>query len=161
MVTDPATMEPEEDGFKPRPIRDDSEMDITPMIDIVFLLLIYFLVCSSQQMQSVLLPPAIYGTAVSDVKSLTFMVEYNPGALPTVSQMDGSRKNTFSSTPELQTSSIIQSVTEAKRKGVMDVLLKIDKDLKQKDLEEIRRAVSEVEGVKLYMAVDDSKKKED
>ncbi|MCA9170833.1 MAG: biopolymer transporter ExbD, partial [Planctomycetales bacterium] len=48
---------------------DDNEMDITPMIDITFLLLIFFLVAGKlDQDAPVELPPARHGTAVS-VKS--------------------------------------------------------------------------------------------
>lgn len=41
--------EDEEDFVLPRKKREDDEMDITPMIDITFLLLIFFIVCSTME----------------------------------------------------------------------------------------------------------------
>ena len=62
----------EEAGAAIRPRRnrdDDCEMDITPMIDITFLLLIFFLVAARLDEDTpVELPPARHGTAVA-VKS--------------------------------------------------------------------------------------------
>ena len=54
---------------------DDAEMDITPMIDVTFLLLIFFLVCSSpDQQNSVDLPKARYGTGVDKKNSVVITV---------------------------------------------------------------------------------------
>ena len=54
--------------FAPRKsaVAEDDEIDITPMIDCVFLLLIFFIVTSKMEEQAnVSLPPAQYGVAVS------------------------------------------------------------------------------------------------
>ncbi|MDO4550364.1 MAG: biopolymer transporter ExbD [Planctomycetia bacterium] len=156
MSTEPNFELEEEGGFKPSRIKDDAEMDITPMIDVVFLMLIYFLVCSTTQAQlPVKLPPATYGTAVSDVMSLTFIVQHQEGGDPKVWQ-EG--RAPFSMDPEQQAAQITRAVEEAKMNGIFEVLVKVDKELKQKHLEHVRAAISEVEDIKLYMAVDDHKK---
>jgi len=55
--------------------RDDVDMDITPMIDITFLLLIFFLVCSTPDQQgSVDLPPARYGMGVGEQDSVIITI---------------------------------------------------------------------------------------
>ena len=54
---------------------DDTEMDITPMIDITFLLLIYFLVAAKiEEQSSVELPPARHGEDVSAKNSIILTV---------------------------------------------------------------------------------------
>ncbi|PQO25852.1 hypothetical protein C5Y96_20570 [Blastopirellula marina] len=48
----------------------ESELDITPMIDITFLLLIFFIVTSNLQQQTAAkMPPAKHGTTVSSLES--------------------------------------------------------------------------------------------
>ena len=61
------------DGVLPRrSVRaEDAEMDITPMIDITFLLLIFFLVCSiPDQTTAIELPTAKYGKGVGERTSV-------------------------------------------------------------------------------------------
>ncbi len=54
-----------------RSLREDVEMDITPMIDITFLLLIFFLVCSTPDQQSAIeLPSARHGKGVGEKDSV-------------------------------------------------------------------------------------------
>lgn len=54
---------------------DDIEMDITPMIDITFLLLIYFLVAAKiEEQASVELPPAQHGEDVSSKNSIILTI---------------------------------------------------------------------------------------
>jgi len=59
-------IEDEEDDFHlPRKQRQDDEMDITPMIDITFLLLIFFIVCSTMDPTKIgKIPEAQNGLAV-------------------------------------------------------------------------------------------------
>lgn len=57
-------------------VTDDDEIDITPMIDCVFLLLIFFIVTSKMEEQAnVNLPPANYGVAVSMNNALVLTVD--------------------------------------------------------------------------------------
>ncbi|NLE38525.1 MAG: biopolymer transporter ExbD, partial [Pirellulaceae bacterium] len=66
-----------------RPMKDDAELDITPMIDCVFLLLIFFIVSSKMDPSaSVELPPAKYGGGVSDKTSFIITIAKQEGDLP-------------------------------------------------------------------------------
>ncbi|MFM7844919.1 MAG: ExbD/TolR family protein, partial [Planctomycetota bacterium] len=59
---------------------EDAEMDIAPMIDCTFLLLIFFIVCSHiGQNASVDLPKAKYGVAVSAKYSVVLTVAVGEG----------------------------------------------------------------------------------
>ena len=59
-----------------RPVEDSAEMDITPMIDITFLLLIFFIVCSTMsQSSAVKLPPARHGKGVDEQMAVIITVD--------------------------------------------------------------------------------------
>jgi biopolymer transport protein ExbD len=69
----------------------DAEMDITPMIDMVFLLLIFFLVASKiDQATSVKLPPARHGIAVAQENAVIVIVKKGAGDSVVVARRDGS-----------------------------------------------------------------------
>src|SRR5690242_4485048 len=58
-----------------RRLKLDNTLDITPMIDVTFLLLIFFLVSSQRDPQeAVNLPPAEYGEGVGTKQSVTISV---------------------------------------------------------------------------------------
>jgi biopolymer transport protein ExbD len=69
---DPLTDEDEDEGpvLAHSPVKDDSELDITPMIDITFLLLIFFLVAAQRDPSSVELPSARYGSLAGVYSSI-------------------------------------------------------------------------------------------
>lgn len=85
-----------------RPL-SDSEMDITPMIDMVFLLLIFFLVASKiDQATSVKLPPARRALAVAQETAIIVLVKQGAENV-VVARRDGSP---FSSDPTTQEAEI-------------------------------------------------------
>jgi len=56
---------------------DDGELDVTPMIDVTFLLLAFFVVVSKMDPQaSVPLPSASYGVAISDKECVTLIMAF-------------------------------------------------------------------------------------
>ena len=99
----------EEDDFQlPRKQRDDDEMDITPMIDITFLLLIFFVVCSKMDpTQMGAIPEAQNGVAVSAKNSAVIFIEPLGNDKVVLKRSDGSE---FSRDEELQISEIIEYV---------------------------------------------------
>ena len=78
----PVEIEDDDDrpeSLKPRRQLEDTEMDITPMIDITFLLLIFFIVASKMdESANIPLPPATIGTPVLVKQSVILTV--GPGA---------------------------------------------------------------------------------
>lgn len=82
-VEDPLSVEDQSDdrpeSLKARPQLEDTEMDITPMIDITFLLLIFFIVASKMdESANVPLPPAASGIPVLVKRSVIITV--GPGS---------------------------------------------------------------------------------
>ncbi len=70
---------PRPPAMKARPALEDTEMDITPMIDITFLLLIFFIVASKmEEAANVPLPPAKTGIPV--VIKQCVIITVGPGA---------------------------------------------------------------------------------
>jgi biopolymer transport protein ExbD len=117
MSETPNLIEDDEDDFAlPRKKRDDDEMDITPMIDITFLLLIFFIVCSTMDPTKIgTIPEADNGLAIAAKNSAVIFI--NPGAGDEVilSRMDGSN---FSIDEEIQATEIIEYITEELEKSM-------------------------------------------
>ena len=92
---DTATSVAEEDYVDDAPITmprrpADVEMDITPMIDITFLLLIFFLVASKMNAeQAVTLPPAKHGLAVAPADAVVILVKYSGEDRAVIMKADG------------------------------------------------------------------------
>lgn len=100
----------DEDFVLPRKKRDDEEMDITPMIDITFLLLIFFVVCSTMDPSKIgKIPEAINGLAVSADEAAVIFVESRGKDEVTVKRFSGAE---FSRDEDTQVSEIVEYVTE-------------------------------------------------
>ena len=99
----------DEDFVMPRKNRDDEEMDITPMIDITFLLLIFFVVCSTMDPTKIgTIPEAENGLAVSAKKSAVIFIDPLGDEKVVLKRLDGSE---FSRDEDLQAGEIIEYIT--------------------------------------------------
>ncbi len=141
-----------------RPLRDDTEMDITPMIDCTFLLLIFFLVCSTQAAQSgITLAPARYGTSVSNEDSVMLTVaDSGDPKRPEVYVGDGRKGNPLPEDHEQQAAAIEQAVNVAFSQGKLQVMVKAEKAIHFREVTRICAAATQREGVNLYLAVDEA-----
>ena len=150
-------LDEEEEGpvLPRRPVSDTAEMDITPMIDITFLLLIFFLVCSTASVQSAIeLPPARHGTGVSDRTSVVLTVAERGGPGPALVYLaDGRKGKALPDDEDLRAAEIEQAVEQGVQEGKSTVLVKAEKGVKHGDVWRVETAVGRVEGVKLYVAV--------
>ncbi|MCA9148422.1 MAG: biopolymer transporter ExbD [Planctomycetales bacterium] len=134
---------------------DDNEMDITPMIDITFLLLIFFLVAGKlDQDAPVELPPARHGTAVSVKSAAIITVGKGSGDAAEVFLGDGkSPENMLDSRdPEGQEQAIVAFIEESLQSGKDNVLIKAERGVKHRDVARVSGAVGKV-GKDLYVAV--------
>lgn len=130
---------------------DDEDLDITPMIDVTFLLLIFFMVTSNmKQAATVNIPPARHGMGVQMSKS-TVLTIFNSDGEPEIYLSDGTKDNGPVSTEEV-TAYVNQGVTE----GKLNVIIKADTDLPSGFVEEVARAANEVEAeLKFFVGVVD------
>lgn len=128
--------------------RDDVEMDITPMIDIVFLLLIFFLVASNPETSAnVEMPEAKFGVPVAGVDAVTLVVQRGEAGSVRVVSEDG--VEIASGDIEAQRDAIVQYVLQGLLSGSQGgrpkttVLVKGDRQLKQREVQRVIDAVSQ------------------
>ncbi|MCP4885836.1 MAG: ExbD/TolR family protein [Rubripirellula sp.] len=110
-MSDNATVDEDgEDEFTlPRKKREDDEMDITPMIDITFLLLIFFIVCSTMDPTKIgTIPEADNGLAIAAKNSAVIFINPGPDDSVILSRYDGSE---FSRDEDDQATEIIEYIT--------------------------------------------------
>lgn len=151
-------------SIAPRPSKlQDSEMDITPMIDCTFLLLIFFLVCSHiGKSASVDLPKAKYGIPVSSKISVILTVARGDGEMARVFKGDGTDDKSLIAvqSPQEQEDAITQYVEENfdKKRDRPYVMIKAEKGLKHGEVSRIAKAVGRASEVtEMYVAVMESK----
>ena len=138
-----------------RPVQESADLDITPMIDITFLLLIFFLVASTTDVQSsVELPPARYGKGVSDRTSVILTVAERGGPGPArVYLGDGTGGSPLPDDPAVQEEQIAQYVRQGFDEGKSTVLVKAGKGVRHREVSRVVAAAGQVEGVKMHLAV--------
>jgi len=138
--------EDQEDDFAlPRRKRDEDEMDITPMIDITFLLLIFFVVASKMDpTQTGVIPKAEHGIAVSAKDSAVIFVNPGPGDTVVLTRMDGRE---FSSDEAIQASEIVEYITSELEKSINrnknQIMLMGDADVKVGEITRIQQVIGD------------------
>jgi biopolymer transport protein ExbD len=160
MADEPVWEEPfEEEDAGPvlprRPVQDTAEMDITPMIDITFLLLIFFLVCSTAAVQSAVeLPPARHGTGVSDRNAVVLTVQDQGKTAPVrVYVADGIKGDHLPDDPDLQTTAITEAVEQGLQAGKTILLIKAEKGVRHGEMWRVYTAAGAAEAGNLHVAV--------
>jgi biopolymer transport protein TolR len=129
---------------------EDDEIDITPMIDCVFLLLIFFMVTSTMKPEGALdVPAARNGLGVSTDEAVTLTIFDDQGT-PGVYLADGKREN-----GPVPTEQITPYVQSAKKRYV---IIKSDRKIPSGFVEEVARAAAEADGgdeLEFFIAVQD------
>ncbi len=138
-----------------RPLDDKADLDITPMIDITFLLLIFFLVASIPDPQSAVeLPPARHGQGVSKRTSFIVTVAERDGPGSALVYLgDGKSGELLSDDPKAQEERIAAEVETAFHEGKSSVLVKAGRGVLHREVSRIAAAAGRVEGIKLHLAV--------
>ena len=143
-----------------RKIAEDSEMDITPMIDITFLLLIYFLVAAHVDADAAIkLPPADYGVAVISKRAVILTVTGNGDSPVSVYRGDGKDDaNLIEAKDLVEQEELIAKYVSEQTSGAEpkdNILIKAERGVKHRDVSRISRAAASAmanEG-QLYVAV--------
>ena len=109
-------MDEDDDFVIPKKKRDEEEMDITPMIDVTFLLLIFFVVCSTMDPVKIgEIPDAENGSPVSAKESAVIFVKAAGPDKVTLLRADGSE---FSKDEATQESQIVDYITKELEKSI-------------------------------------------
>lgn len=136
-----------------RTMGDDAEFDITAMIDLVFLMTIYFMVTFlTAAMGEINLPTAAHVAALDPDTSV---------AVTVMGSLDGKSISVFLANSdsgesindaEQQEKSVREYVEQAQADGKTDVLIKAERKVRLRDLFRVSTAAA-VEGMKLHVAV--------
>jgi biopolymer transport protein ExbD len=144
-------------GWKKRPTSGGGgdDLDITPMIDVTFLLLIFFMVTSTMQAtQDSDVPVARHGVGV-DTRVSTIVLVHNDG-----NGLNGQSVVEFKESggaTEVTLDELTARVRERFQGGVKDVIIKADRNVPHGFVQEVTRAVTEVEGIKFYIGIEEKK----
>jgi biopolymer transport protein ExbD len=142
----------------PKPPSVDGEMDITPMIDMTFLLLIFFILTSKMTGEKTYeIPPAKNGSLVPSKSCVSVIVSRGSGDLAIVANGDGVP---FSDDPDQQAAEIgeyIQLELESGRKT--EILIRAEGNVTAGQLYRVKQAIAEVieENKLLHIAVQESR----
>jgi biopolymer transport protein ExbD len=131
------------------------DLDITPMIDVTFLLLIFFMVSSTMQSAPPLdLPPADHSTGVTVSSSIVVTVKAPRGAESSSVVLLGDGKG-----PEATPSELRTFLEEQQKGGLSRVVIKAEGDVPHGVVTEVARTVKSVEGLEMYLGVGDHPKR--
>jgi biopolymer transport protein TolR len=141
-----------------RPL-DDTEMDITPMIDCTFLLLIFFLLTfKADEGAAIALPPAKYGIPVPSKNAVVLTITKADGERP-ANVFTGNTTDSSALVDSRDLKALEEEVTayvekEATRSRKTYVLIKAAADVKHRDVARVARAASRVPEIEqLHVAV--------
>src|SRR5688500_465439 len=135
---------------KRKPMHDDAEFDITAMIDLVFMMNIYFLVTFlTAALGEVNMPTATHVAALDADTAVTLTALGTPdGESVRVFLGDGEKGEAITDADE-QEERIRATVEEGAGAGKTAVLIKAEKKVRLRDLFRISSAAA-VEGIKLH-----------
>ena len=138
-----------------RPAEESDEIDMTPMIDCVFLLLIFFLFKVTPDLQTAVeLPPAQFGTGANPRMSVIVTLAERGGPGPArVYLADGKVGDPLPDDPAAQKAAIAAAAEQGHREGKTGVILKAERTVKHADVARACDAAAEAGGMKLYLAV--------
>ena len=136
----------------------DSEIDIAPLIDMVFLLLIFFIVTSTMERQSSIdLPRTEYGTVVSERNATTISVE-GKGDNVRVYIGDNVGGQALPDLTQPQEAAIAQAVEAGYLEGKTALVIKADRGVHAGEIARIiNAATSAVEELDIYMATEEER----
>lgn len=131
------------------------DMDITPMIDVVFLLLIFFMVAGTlDQAAAVDLPPARHGVGVSERSSVIITVAGGGAGVPAEVFIGGDKAGErLAADLSQQEQSIREAVEQGLLEGRSSVLIKAERTTPFGDTMRVATAAAAVDGAQLNVAV--------
>jgi biopolymer transport protein ExbD len=135
-----------------KPLVDDARFDVTAMVDLVFMMNIYFLVCwITSALAEVDLPPARHGRAIDGDMAIAVTITREKGQPPQFFLGDGKRGTGIA--PSELSSRISTAVDQAQKAGKNVVLIKAERSVRFRDVARVASAAAEVKGMKLHLAV--------
>ena len=136
--------------------REEGDLDITPMIDITFLLLIFFLVSSKMDQDAAVdLPPAKNGMGVVNNQSVMLILRKGQDRRALISN-GGGREFPLSSSLESQEDEITKYVQdEIKLRDKFSIIIKAEKEVSHGEVSRVTKAAGKAanDSIQLHLAV--------
>jgi len=136
-----------------QPHKEPPEFDITAMVDLVFMMNIYFLVTFVTVAMAEIDLPAATHAAPLDGDSAVVVTVTGGGGQPVMVYLGDTQSGEPLRDAEAQEDRIRAAVEQGLAEGKTEVLLKAEKNLRLGELFRISAAASGVEGMKLNVAV--------
>lgn len=146
--TDAATpIETEDDDdplFSRRRTLPEADLDITPMIDVTFLLLIFFMVSSTMNPQAEIdMPVSKHGVGVETLGATTLQVRLDQAGQPAVFTEKGE---------PLPLGDVKRYVLE-RTKTSKTVIIKGERTIPHGFIQKVSRSINEIEGIRFHVGV--------
>jgi biopolymer transport protein ExbD len=136
-------------GGQRKPVEGD--LDITPMIDVTFLLLIFFMVSSTMRGKPDLdVPVAQHAVGVTEAGAAVVTIFAAASSAEAPRLVLGDVQG-----PEGDLRDVRQYIEEKSREGIHKIVLKAEGDVPHGVVEDVAKAIKSVEGTELYMGVGD------
>jgi biopolymer transport protein ExbD len=136
-----------------RPNKEPPEFDITAMVDLVFMMNIYFLVTFvTLALAEIDLPAASHAAPLDADSAVVFTISGGAGK-PVAVFVGADEKAQLGGDPAQQEERIRAAVERGVAEGKTSALIKAEKNVRLGDLFRVAAAASSVEGVKLNVAV--------
>ena len=136
--------------------REEGDLDITPMIDITFLLLIFFLVSSKMDQDAAVdLPPAKNGMGVVNNQSVLLILRKGQDRRALISN-GGGREFPLSSSLESQEDEITKYVQDELLAGdKFSIIIKAEKEVSHGEVSRVTKAAGKAatDSIQLHLAV--------
>ncbi|GAB4155175.1 MAG: biopolymer transporter ExbD [Planctomycetaceae bacterium] len=132
---------------------EEADLDITPMIDVTFLLLIFFMVSSTMQATPDLeVPAAKYGKGLETKNAIVFFVSASGSKEqpPVITQ--------GKSQDEITLEQVTSLVEQASQAGKKHVIIRADGAAPSGFIDDLERAINKVEGISIAVGVRDKNK---
>ena len=139
-----------DDGWGgPKKKREDADLDITPMIDVTFLLLIFFILTSTMKGtpdQDV--PPARNGDGVNGSIKVQVNAPEGPDEDPIV-QLEGR---------QIEMDELVTEVGSLVLDTGSPVVIMADRDATNGSVQEVMKKLKDIEGIRFHIGVQEMKK---
>jgi biopolymer transport protein ExbD len=141
--------------FAPRKAKQDTDLDMTPMIDCTFLLLIFFTVGATIEPTSgIELPPARYGVGIDPDQAVIFsLAQRDEEGLADIYLGEGTNGSPLTGDAADQAQAIREAVEEGFISGKRAVMINASRGVLHREVSRVAAAAAEVEDIQLYMSV--------
>ena len=132
----------------------DGALDLTPMVDVVFQLLIFLMLTYRSSAEAdVELPTALHGTGVEETEATTLTLAPNRGDGGGILVFGGMSTEPADRLDDDR--AIVEAVEDGLRRGRRRVILQADGEVPHGEVLRVGSVVAEVEGIVLHLGVED------